>query len=75
MRLEPICELRMKYEEGVWLAPFQADERQGYGKGGGLVTGANLPGTMRWSNHPRRRRFARPRIAANKGRLWRTPHS
>jgi hypothetical protein len=55
MRLEPICELRMKYEEGAWLAPFRADERQGYGTGGGLVAGAKLQGTMRWSNHPRRR--------------------
>ncbi len=44
MRLEPICELRMKYEEGVWLAPFHAGERQGYGTGSGVVTGGKVQG-------------------------------
>ena len=55
MRLEPICELRMKYEERAWLAPFQANERQGYGTGSGFVSGARVQGKMSWSNHPRRR--------------------
>ena len=55
MRLEPICEIRMKYEEGVFLSPYKGDERQGYGTGSGIVTGDRLRGTMRWANHPRRR--------------------
>ncbi len=55
MRIEPLCRLTMKYENGAWLVPFQGHERQGYGSGSGRVTGPRLQGMMHWSNHPRRR--------------------
>jgi len=56
MRLEPLCELRMQYEnDAVWLTPYGGDERMGYGHGPGKVTGERLQGRIRWSNHPRRR--------------------
>lgn len=46
----------MQYEkDAVWLSPYQASERMGYGHGLGSVTGERLRGIMRWSNHPRRR--------------------
>ena len=55
MRLEPLCRLTMRYEEGAWPRPFGGDEGAGYGWGEGSFSGDVLRGTMRWSNSPRRR--------------------
>ena len=55
MRLEPLCEFQLAYDEhGLTLiAPFAGHEGQGFGTGAGEVTGARLFGPLRWSNYPR----------------------
>jgi hypothetical protein len=55
MRLEPLCRVSMRYEEGAWLRPFGDAERAGFGWGEGTVSGDVLDGTVRWANAPRRR--------------------
>jgi len=56
MRLEPLCRLSLRYEEGSsWLLPFGTAESAGFGLGEGEVSGEVLQGTLRWSNYPRRR--------------------
>jgi hypothetical protein len=56
MRLEPLCRLSMRYDEGAsWLLPFGTAEGAGFGLGEGEVTGEVLQGTFRWSNYPRKR--------------------
>ena len=58
MRLEQLCRLSMRYEQGSWHRPYgsrDGDEEQvGFGTGDGAVTGS-IEGTMVWANHPRRR--------------------
>lgn len=39
----------------VVIAPYQGREGAGYGEGEGAATGERINGTVRWSNHPRRR--------------------
>jgi len=55
MRLEPLCRLSMRYEEGFWAQPFGTAEGAGYGWGDGSVSGDLLRGSFRWANYPRRR--------------------
>jgi hypothetical protein len=55
MRLEPLCRLSMRYDEGAWVRPFGGEEGAGFGWGGGTVTGDVLHGSVRWANFPRRR--------------------
>jgi len=45
----------MRYTDGTWAAPFDGDERAGWGNGDGTVSGDTLRGALRWSNYPRRR--------------------
>ena len=55
MRLEPLCKLTMRYDQGSWHRPYgRGEEGLGFGTGGGEVAG-ELEGTMAWANHPRRR--------------------
>lgn len=55
MRLEPLCRVSMRYDEGAWLRPFGQAERVGFGWGKGAASGDTLEGTVRWANAPRRR--------------------
>lgn len=56
MRLEPLFDMELDYAGGFFvLAPYGGTEGSGYGSGGGRVTGERLSGSVRWSNHPRRR--------------------
>lgn len=62
MRLEPICEMELVYDEIPILAakfalvrPFGGEEGKGYGMGGGAVRGERLSGEAHWVNHPHRR--------------------
>jgi hypothetical protein len=55
MRLEPLCRLTMRYDEGAWLQPFGSAEAAGFGWGEGTVSGDVLRGSVRWANYPRRR--------------------
>ena len=55
MRLEELCTLRMRYDEGTWLAPYGEHEYEGFGTGKAQVVGPRIRGTMHWSNHPHRR--------------------
>jgi hypothetical protein len=55
MRLEPLCRLSMRYEEGAWVRPFGTAEGAGFGWGEGTVSGDVLQGILRWANYPRRR--------------------
>ncbi|HVL31757.1 MAG TPA: DUF3237 family protein [Solirubrobacteraceae bacterium] len=56
MRLEPIFEMELDYAGGFFvIAPYGGTEGAGYGSGEGHVSGERLSGSVRWSNHPRRR--------------------
>ena len=55
MRLEPLCHLAMRYDEGAWTRPFGGEEGAGFGTGEGAITGDVLRGVLRWANAPRRR--------------------
>jgi hypothetical protein len=55
MRLEPLCRLLMRYEEGAWVRPFGTAEGAGFGWGNGTVSGDVVRGSVRWANYPRRR--------------------
>ena len=56
MRLEPLFEMALDYEDGfVVIAPYAGAEGIGYGGGKGRVSGDRINGSVRWSNHPRRR--------------------
>jgi hypothetical protein len=56
MRLEPIFDMDLDYEDGFFvIAPYGGTEGTGYGSGGGRVSGERVTGAVRWSNHPRRR--------------------
>ena len=56
MRLEQIFEMELNYAGGFFvIAPFGGTEGAGYGSGEGQVSGGQLSGRVRWSNHPRRR--------------------
>ena len=56
MRLEPIFEMELDYAGGFFvIAPYGGTEGAGYGSGEGRVTGERVSGSVRWSNHPRRR--------------------
>jgi len=59
MRLEPLCQVTMRYTQGSWHRPYgraegQAAEGLGFGSGDGEVSG-ELEGTVFWANYPRRR--------------------
>lgn len=62
MRLEPLCEMRLAYQEDpitgskfMLARPFGTEEGMGYGGGDGTVTGEKLSGKVSWINHPHRR--------------------
>lgn len=56
MRLDFLFEMELDYEGGFFvIAPYGGPEGAGYGDGRGSVAGERLNGTVRWSNHPRRR--------------------
>jgi hypothetical protein len=56
MRLEPLFDMALDYGDGFFvIAPYGGTEGAGYGSGGGRVTGQEVNGSVRWSNHPRRR--------------------
>lgn len=56
MRLEPLFEMELDYDGGFFvLAPYGGAEGAGYGSGHGSVKGEAVNGSVRWSNHPRRR--------------------
>lgn len=57
MRLAPVCQLDLAYDDhGVrTVRPFRGDEGTGYGAGTGRATGDRLSGLVRWSNQPHRR--------------------
>ncbi len=56
MRLDPIFEMDLDYEDGFFvIAPYGGTEGVGYGSGRGRVSGERVTGAVRWSNHPRRR--------------------
>ncbi|MCI4352541.1 MAG: DUF3237 domain-containing protein [Thermoplasmata archaeon] len=61
MRLEPICELDAAYrdssfgEKFVLVRPYGNEGGAGYGELDGTVTGDKLRGSLRLTNHPRRR--------------------
>jgi hypothetical protein len=59
MRLEPLCQLTMRYTKASWHRPYgrtegQGEEGLGFGLGDGEATG-EIDGPMVWANHPRRR--------------------
>ncbi len=48
--------MELGYEGGFFvLAPYGGAEGAGYGDGSGRVSGERVSGSVRWSNHPRRR--------------------
>jgi hypothetical protein len=56
MRLEHVCDIELVYTSRlVIVRPYGSEEGAGYGEGEGTVTGERLQGTVRWTNHPRRR--------------------
>ncbi len=57
MRLEPIGELKLAYDdEGFTLVqPYGTEEGSGWGGGDGTIEGERLRGTVRWLNVPHRR--------------------
>lgn len=62
MRLEFLCDLTLVYRQEpltgdkfVLVRPYGGEEGLGYGEGDGTVTGPRLQGSLRWTNHPRRR--------------------
>ena len=55
MRLEELGTMRMRYDEGTWIAPCGEHEYVGFGTGKVRIEGPRIGGTMHWSNHPRRR--------------------
>jgi|1186.fasta_scaffold234605_2 hypothetical protein len=61
MRLEPLCRLELAYTPEVFgrhvvlVAPYGEGEAYAYGEGDGRASGERLSGSVRWSNHPRRR--------------------
>jgi hypothetical protein len=56
MKLEFLFDIELDYAGGfAVLAPYGEREGSGYGSGGGSVSGERVNGTLRWSNHPRRR--------------------
>lgn len=56
MRIEPLLEMELDYQDGfLVVAPYGGAEGVGYGSGRGQVSGAEVTGAVRWSNHPRRR--------------------
>jgi hypothetical protein len=54
MRLEPFCELTLRYTQASWHQPYGGEEGAGFGLGDGEVTG-DVEGTLLWANAPRRR--------------------
>lgn len=55
MRLEPLCQLTLRYKTGSWHRPYdRAEEGLGFGQGEGEVVG-EIEGTLAWANYPRRR--------------------
>jgi hypothetical protein len=56
MELEPLCQMRLRYEGGVeMIRPYGGEEGTAYGTGDGRVEGERLSGDVRWVNHPHRR--------------------
>ena len=55
MRLEPLCQLTMRYARGSWHRPYnRGHEGLGFGRGDGEVSG-DIEGSLEWANYPRRR--------------------
>jgi hypothetical protein len=59
MRLEPLCKLTMRYDQGSLHRPYdraggQGEEGLGFGRGEGEVSG-DIDGVLVWANYPRRR--------------------
>lgn len=57
MRLEPLGELKLAYDEGGFtlVQPFGTEEGSGWGGGDGTIDGERLRGSVRWLNVPHRR--------------------
>jgi hypothetical protein len=56
MRLEHLCDMDLGYTTEFFLVqPYGGEEGTAYGEGNGTVTGEELSGHARWSNHPHRR--------------------
>ncbi|HEY9288493.1 MAG TPA: hypothetical protein VIT43_10770 [Candidatus Dormibacteraeota bacterium] len=56
MRLELLCELRLRYRSDfLLLRPYGGEQGAGYGEVDGTVVGGRLRGRFQGVNHPRRR--------------------
>ena len=57
MRLEPLADLKLAYDEDGFLLvqPFGTEEGTGWGGGDGTIEGDRLRGHIRWLNVPHRR--------------------
>lgn len=57
MRLEPLGELKLAYDEGGFtlVQPFGTEEGSGWGGGEGTIEGERLRGSVTWLNVPHRR--------------------
>lgn len=57
MRLEPLAELKLAYDEGGFtlVQPFGTEEGSGWGGGDGTIEGDRLRGRVQWLNVPHRR--------------------
>jgi hypothetical protein len=52
VRLELLCSIDAHYTEGHFPKPYGNDNGLGWGLGEGTVSGAQLSGALKWSNHP-----------------------
>ncbi len=57
MRLEPLGELKLAYDEDGFtlVQPYGSEEGTGWGGGSGTIEGPRLRGQVRWLNVPHRR--------------------
>lgn len=55
MRLEPLCEMELAYQDLVMVHPYGGNEGTAFGTGEGTVSGERIRGTVRWVNHPHHR--------------------
>lgn len=57
MRLEPLAELKLAYDEAGFtlVQPFGTEEGTGWGGGDGTIEGERLRGRVQWLNMPHRR--------------------
>lgn len=57
MRLDPLAELKLAYDEGGFtlVQPFGTEEGSGWGGGDGTIDCERLRGRVKWLNVPHRR--------------------